>query len=77
MSTGRDTFQVTHWGHPHEEIRTCHGILQYRHWLETEVRRWADKNFRDGWVCENSEGLVAMFCWRDELGAGADVEGEE
>lgn len=69
------TFQITTWGDPNEQILTAWGKLSYKNFLDCEIRRWKDKNFREAFVCENSEGLIALFCWRDEL--PCPVEGEE
>lgn len=64
MKTNPDEYQVTVWGHPDEVLETRHGNITYKHYLETESRRWMEGNMRDSWIRINPEGLVAMFTWR-------------
>jgi hypothetical protein len=63
----RDDFQVTAWSHPHEQMTTQWGKVSARHWIMLEIQRWKEKSFREAWCEENSEGLVAMFCHREDL----------
>lgn len=63
MSTTK--YQVTCWGHPNDDVQILvdgyRMNIPYRHWLQMEIDRWADKNCRAAWVEESKEGLIAMF----------------
>lgn len=69
-------YQVTEWGHPNDDVWVLidihHMNIPYRHWLKMEIERWAEKNYRNAWVEESKEGLIAMFTDAEgmvELGA--------
>lgn len=57
------SYQVTEWSDELEKIRTVQGTFIYVHWLDIEIRRWAEKGTSDCWI-ERRPGVpshVAMF----------------
>ena len=73
MSAVKTKKQVTEWGNPMDPMDSQWGEIRYRDWLVLECARWQNKDFRQGWIEQNSAGLIAMFSdSNDVLDLGAE-----
>ena len=58
-------FLVTEPAPGDEQIETQWGRMSYKNWLNCESQRWTEKNFRQSWIRQNPEGLVALVSLKE------------
>lgn len=71
------TYQVTEYEDRHTVIKTQWGKLEYERWLQCEIERWYDKDFRVAWVeVDKKTGHVAMFTPAKNMNLIDDIDNE-